>query len=259
MKIEAAAAALGALAHPERLAVLRLLVRSGEAGLPAGVIADALELSASTATFHLGRLVGAGLVARRRAGRQRIYSTRPAGLGALLGYVQGDCAQGRVAYAPAGGGRHLESLRAAAPRPVVAFVSMAGAVRGPLAEGLMRWNAGRRFDVLAVALKPAGTHPLVARALREIRVEPPATPARDLGAVLGQLGIEHAIVLCPEAERACRGVAPFARRREFWPLDDPRRPGDDEEAQLGALRMVRDALDERIRAWLRDRIQATTP
>ena len=62
--------ALGALAHEHRLAIFRLLVERGPAGLPAGRIAERVGLVPSSLTFHLQNLQRAGLIARRRESRQ---------------------------------------------------------------------------------------------------------------------------------------------------------------------------------------------
>jgi ArsR family transcriptional regulator, arsenate/arsenite/antimonite-responsive transcriptional repressor len=62
MKKKTAVAALGALAQDNRLDVFRLLVKAGPSGLPAGRIAEELDLAANTLTFHFDRLRAAGLV-----------------------------------------------------------------------------------------------------------------------------------------------------------------------------------------------------
>ena len=48
-----AIAALGALAQETRLALFRLLVTAGPAGLRAGVIAERLGVQSSSLSFHL--------------------------------------------------------------------------------------------------------------------------------------------------------------------------------------------------------------
>ena len=86
-----AIAALGALAHETRLAAFRLLVQRGPEGLPAGVIAQALDLPPSSLTFHLQHLTRAGLITQRRLSRQLIYATDFAVMNALLAYLTENC------------------------------------------------------------------------------------------------------------------------------------------------------------------------
>ncbi len=83
--------ALGALAHEHRLAVYRLLVEAGPAGLSAGLIADRLRIPPSSLTFHTQALVRAGLVSQRRTGRQLIYATDFSVMNGLVGYLTENC------------------------------------------------------------------------------------------------------------------------------------------------------------------------
>ncbi|MDF1699703.1 MAG: metalloregulator ArsR/SmtB family transcription factor [Planctomycetota bacterium] len=256
--MEAAVQALAALAQPDRLGVYRLLVRAGSAGLAAGAIARALGLRPQTLTFHLNQLAAAGLVDRRRAGRQRIYALRPEATQALFSFLGEDCCQGRTDLClPAGAGARArsEALRAKQERPTVLFLCARNSARSQMAEALMRWNAGRRFDVYSAGLRPTDVHPHARAVLEEIGVRTDGLVSTDLGDVLGHIGIDHAIVVCDEADRACRDIQAFARRREFWPIDDPDVEGFDQDQSLASFRAARDVLDERIRAWLRGGIQ----
>ena len=56
----------GALSQENRLEIVRLLVRAGLDGLPAGEIAEAVGISPSNLSFHLKELETAKLVAGRR-------------------------------------------------------------------------------------------------------------------------------------------------------------------------------------------------
>jgi ArsR family transcriptional regulator, arsenate/arsenite/antimonite-responsive transcriptional repressor len=95
MKSKQAIDALGALAQETRLAIFRLLVRQGPDGLPAGAIAERLEIPAPTMSFHLAYLSRAGLVTSRREGRSIVYAADYRGMNALRTYLTEDCCQGR--------------------------------------------------------------------------------------------------------------------------------------------------------------------
>lgn len=94
MKANEVIGALGALAHEHRLAIFRLLVERGPEGLPAGSIAARLGLVPSSLTFHLRNLLRAGLISRRRASRQLIYSADFESMNALVGYLTENCCAG---------------------------------------------------------------------------------------------------------------------------------------------------------------------
>jgi len=95
MELPDAVTALAALAQESRLAVFRLLVRTGPEGIAAGTIADELDIPPATLSFHLSHLAHAGLVTKHREGRSIIYALSVGGIRALMGFLAKDCCQGR--------------------------------------------------------------------------------------------------------------------------------------------------------------------
>ena len=94
MQTSEAVAALSALAQETRLAVFRLLVEAGPQGLPAGAIAEALEVAPATLSFHLKELSHAGLVHARQDGRFVIYSVDFECMAALMTFLTRNCCKG---------------------------------------------------------------------------------------------------------------------------------------------------------------------
>jgi|SRR5690242_18279015 DNA-binding transcriptional ArsR family regulator len=94
MKTGDAIAALGSLAQDTRLSVYRLLVKRGPEGLPAGAIAEALDVPASSLSFHLHQLMHAGLVTQERQSRQLIYAANYERMNALVSYLTENCCGG---------------------------------------------------------------------------------------------------------------------------------------------------------------------
>ena len=93
--VDTAAAALAALAHPDRLRAYRLLVADGPAGRASGRVAAALGMPPTRASFHLAALERAGLVLSRREGREIRYAARFDAMRDLLGFLTEDCCGGR--------------------------------------------------------------------------------------------------------------------------------------------------------------------
>lgn len=87
-------AALAALAQESRLAVFRLLVQAGPAGLAATRIAEELDIPPSSLSFHLKELTHAGLVTQTKAGRSLIYAADFATMNGLLGFLTENCCGG---------------------------------------------------------------------------------------------------------------------------------------------------------------------
>jgi len=95
MKSKDAVACLSALAHDQRLAIFRLLVKAGPLGLPAGEIAEAVGATPTSASFHLKELDRAGLIHATRAGRYIRYAVQFDGMRRLLTFLTEDCCQGQ--------------------------------------------------------------------------------------------------------------------------------------------------------------------
>jgi ArsR family transcriptional regulator len=94
METKLAIGALAALAQASRLAVFRLLVQAGPAGLAASKIAEQLEIPPSSLSFHLKELTHAGMVTQAKAGRSLIYSANFDTMNALLGFLTENCCGG---------------------------------------------------------------------------------------------------------------------------------------------------------------------
>ena len=91
MDQDKAVSALGALAQDTRLALFRLLITAGSAGLSAGTIAARLGVAPSSLSFHLQQLLHAGLVTQRRLSRQLIYAAEYGAMNELLAYLTENC------------------------------------------------------------------------------------------------------------------------------------------------------------------------
>jgi len=94
MEHKLAVRALGALAQDSRLAIYRLLVEAGPAGMAAGTIGEKLDLPPATLSFHLTGLTHAGLAQSRQEGRFVIYTADFDGMNALVGYLTENCCGG---------------------------------------------------------------------------------------------------------------------------------------------------------------------
>jgi len=88
---------LAALAQASRLDIFRLLIQTGPEGLPAGQIAERLDLPAATLSFHLNQLRQAGLIDFRRDGRSLIYAAAFGTMQHLLTFLTDNCCQGNPA------------------------------------------------------------------------------------------------------------------------------------------------------------------
>lgn len=94
METKLIVAALSALAQESRLAIFRLLVQAGPAGMPAGRISEAAGIAPSSLSFHLKEMSHANMVASRQEGRYVIYSANFDTMNSLLAYLTENCCNG---------------------------------------------------------------------------------------------------------------------------------------------------------------------
>jgi DNA-binding transcriptional ArsR family regulator len=86
---------LAALAHESRLAIFRLLVRTGPQGLCVSDIGARFKIAPTTLSFHLKELTQAKLIKARQEGRFVYYSADFKAINALLRYLTEHCCEGR--------------------------------------------------------------------------------------------------------------------------------------------------------------------
>ena len=84
-----------ALANDLRLSAFRLLVGVAPDGMPAGQIADRLQVPASTLSTHLAQLERAGLLRSWREQQRILYAVDTEGTRSLVGFLVDDCCGGQ--------------------------------------------------------------------------------------------------------------------------------------------------------------------
>jgi ArsR family transcriptional regulator len=94
MDIQAAVTALGALAQASRLGIFQRLVELGSEGANPGDLAQALDIPATTLSFHLKTLSHAGLIVAEQSGRHIRYRANFEQVQALIGFLSRNCCGG---------------------------------------------------------------------------------------------------------------------------------------------------------------------
>jgi ArsR family transcriptional regulator len=94
MNRKLAAQCLSELGNLTRLDIYRLLVRAGLEGMNIGDIQSRLGVPASTLAFHLGGLVGVGLVSQKKVGREVICRATYKQLNAVIEFLRDECCKG---------------------------------------------------------------------------------------------------------------------------------------------------------------------
>ena len=139
---------LAALAHPQRLAVFRLLMRRYPDRVPAGEIGATIGARPSTLSAYLADLAEVGLIDHERRATSLLYRARLEAVEGLVGQLLADCCRGRAGPAEA-------------PRPGrvrnVLFVCSGNSARSLMAEAILRDLDGTRSEAFSAGTEARGT------------------------------------------------------------------------------------------------------
>ena len=119
-----------------------------------------------------------------------------------------------------------------------------------MAEGLLRAQAGDRFEVESAGTEATRVHPLAIRAMDEIGIDLRSHTSKRLDRFLDQ-SWDYVITVCDNANERCP-VFPGRTTRLHWSFDDPSAARGTDEERLATFRRVRDEIDGRLRGWLED-------
>jgi arsenate reductase len=127
--------------------------------------------------------------------------------------------------------------------------------RSQMAEGLLRTLGGDRFDVASAGTVATRVHPLAIRVMSEIGIDLGRHTSKTLDRFLGEPW-DYVITVCDQAGERCP-IFPGRATRIHWSFEDPSAASGDEAERLAVFRRVRDAIGQRLRAWLAE--PAVTP
>lgn len=127
--------------------------------------------------------------------------------------------------------------------------------RSQMAEGFLRTLGGDRFDVASAGTVATRVHPLAIRVMSEIGIDLGRHTSKTLDRFLGEPW-DYVITVCDQAGERCP-IFPGRTTRIHWSFEDPSAASGDEAERLAVFRRVRDAIGQRLRAWLAE--PAVTP
>jgi len=131
-------------------------------------------------------------------------------------------------------------------KPRVLILCTGNSARSQMAEGLLRHDAGDRFDVESAGTKPSAVRPEAIAAMKELGIDIATHRSKHVDEFAGQ-PFDYVITVCDHARESCP-VFFGAAQRLHHSFDDPAAAPGSEEQRLTLFRRVRDEL----RAYLRE-------
>jgi arsenate reductase len=117
-----------------------------------------------------------------------------------------------------------------------------------MAEGLLRHEAGDRFEVLSAGTRPSHVRPEAIAVMAEIGLDISGHRSKSVDEFVRQ-DLDFVITVCDNAKETCP-VFPGAVKCLHWPFEDPAAVEGPEEVRKAAFRRVRDRIHGRIMVFL---------
>ncbi|SFE86987.1 transcriptional regulator, ArsR family [Sulfitobacter brevis] len=245
---------LTALSHPQRLAIFRLLMRRCPDALPAGEIAEALDLKASTASVYLSTLTRADLITQRRDATRLLYCIN---LETARGIVEGlfvDCCRGRADLCPPALADIVTTVAPAQGTKFnVLFICTGNSARSIFAEAILREMAGDLFNAYSAGtVENSDLNPHAVRLLTARQHD--VTPLRAKNVAEFRTGtapqMDFVFTVC---DRAANEECPVWQGKPIsghWGVADPAKATGSQAEMMQAFQRAHDVLYQRISAFI---------
>lgn len=129
----------------------------------------------------------------------------------------------------------------------VLILCTGNSARSQMAEGLLRHDAGEKFEVESAGTKASSVRPEAIAAMRELGIDISGQRSKNIDEFAGQR-FNYVITVCDNARETCP-IFFGAAKQLHQNFEDPPGPGvGTDEERMSIFRRVRDEL----RAYLRD-------
>lgn len=136
-------------------------------------------------------------------------------------------------------------------RQRVLILCTGNSARSQMAEGLLRHEAGTRFEVESAGTKPGIVRPEAIAAMAELGIDLTAHRSKHVEEFSGQK-FDYVITVCDNANESCP-VFLGAATRLHHSFDDPAAVEGSEEERMRVFRRVRDEIRQYLKDFLASR------
>lgn len=127
----------------------------------------------------------------------------------------------------------------------VLILCTGNSARSQMAEGLLRHDAGDRFEVASAGTKPSHVRPEAIAVMRELGIDLTGHRSKHVDEFTGQ-DFDYVLTVCDNAREICP-IFPARTAMIHHSFDDPAAVEGSEDQRIAAFRRVRDE----IRSYLR--------
>lgn len=136
----------------------------------------------------------------------------------------------------------------------VLFVCVHNSARSQMAEAFLKALAGDRFEVMSAGLEPGVLNPLAVEVMKEVGIDISQNRTKSAFDLFKQGKLfSYVISVCDAASaERCPLFPGLLTAQIHWSFADPSAFTGSYEEKLEQTRKVRDAIREKIEAWLKE-------
>jgi arsenate reductase len=116
-----------------------------------------------------------------------------------------------------------------------------------MAEGLLRHDAGDRFEIFSAGTKPSQVRPEAIAAMRELGIDISGHRSKSVDEFTGQ-HFDYVLTVCDNAKETCP-IFPGETVTMHENFEDPAALEGSEQERLAAFRHIRDEIREYLRRF----------
>ena len=131
----------------------------------------------------------------------------------------------------------------------VLILCTGNSARSQMAEGLLRHDAGERFEVFSAGVKPSGVRPEAVAVMRELGIDLSGLRSKHASEFAGE-AFDYVLTVCDNARENCP-IFPGGTVSIHHNFVDPAAVSGSEEGRLAVFREVRDEIRKYLRGFPR--------
>jgi len=132
-----------------------------------------------------------------------------------------------------------------ADRKTVLILCTGNSARSQIAEGLLRHDAGDRFEVESAGTKPSQVRPEAIAVMKELGIDISGHRSKSVDE-FAERKFDYVLTVCDNAKESCP-IFPGHANRLHRDFEDPAAVGGSENERLAVFRRVRDQLRDYLR------------
>lgn len=132
-------------------------------------------------------------------------------------------------------------------KQTVLILCTGNSARSQMAEGLLRHDAGDRFEVFSAGVKPSSVRPEAIAVMRELGIDLAGHRSKHVDEFAGQK-FDYVLTVCDNARESCP-IFPGATVMIHRNFTDPAAASGPEAERLALFRRVRDQIRQYLRTF----------